>query len=450
MSTHKNLSLAITLLLASAIQLFGATLHVSETTGGSLRRADGSKDKPWKDLQVALNKAEPGDTILVAAGNYLGTSNQGYLTMTKPVTIQGGYTTDFSARDILKNRTLIQPSTEQNGTSRSFALLSIGDPAKPRSFKAEPEVTVDGIIFDRGFSNGYHPTKGKPEKVDTGMLVNPPGQGVNGEAQSVASIVQPLIYMANGMGNVTIRNCTFVNSANYAIRGSWSEGKVTISNNVFVNNTYAAIEIAGGGKSGDFTLNIDCAYNTMLFNWARTNDLGDMGYGFRYMNNSHCDVHHCIIGGSTLSGLDRTRVESTAAHEEKKQTGAENNGFFLNKQADLTLPSGGGKFLRVWAKDFEDREELYKYENNNELSGELFKGKINEPYLAAFISASNTETVLLDRNSPVNQFRSAFGMNLQAEGSTKVDMYANRYPLDDALLLFGAVKERGAQLPANE
>jgi len=31
--------------------------------------------------------------------------------------------------------------------------------------------------------------------------------------------------------------------------------------------------------------------------------------------------------------------------------------------------------------------------------------------------------------------------------SNKVDMYANRYPLEDALKLFGAVEGFGAQMP---
>lgn len=443
----KTVVLVTILLCALASAAMAATLHVSVETGESFRKADGSKEKPWKDLQAALDRAEAGDTILLAAGNYLGTSDCGYLTMTTPVSLVGGYTTDFSTRDPLKNRTLIQPTTEQSGTARSFASLSLGDPNKPRTFKVEGEgIVIDGIIFDRGLSNGYHPTKGKPEGVETGMLVNPPGQGVNGDAQQVITIVQPLIYFANGFGNVTVRNCAFVNSGNYALRGSWSQGKINLTNNIFVNNTYAAVEIAGGGKDGEFSLEIDCGYNTMLFNWARTNDLGDMGYGYRFMNNVHSDIHHCLIGASTLAGLDRARVESRAENEKEKKTGAENNAFFLNREADMALP-GAGKFLRVWAKDFEDREELYKYENNIELDGAVLKGKINAAYLEGFINANNEESVLLDAGSPVNQFRSAFGMNLQATGSTKVDMYANRYPLEDALQLFGALPDMGAQLP---
>ena len=431
--------------LWTMLEIFAATFYVSAENGGSARKADGSKTNPWKDLQIALNKAEPGDTIMVAGGNYLGTSDQGFFILTVPVSIIGGYKNDFSSRNVFNNRTLIQPGPEQNATSRSFALLSIGDPAKPRTFNAEKEVVIDGIFFDRGLSNGYHANKGKVKGVDTGMLINPPGQGINGEVQQVTTVAQPLVYFANGYGNVTIKNCVFANSGNYGVRGTWSQGKIALINNVFVNNTYAAVELSGGGKSGELSLNIECSYNTMLFNWARTSDLGDMGYGYRYMNNANSDVHHCIIGGSSLSGLDRTRVETTAAHEKLKKTGAENNAFFLNKQADLTLPSGGGKFLRIWAKDFEDREELYKYENNVELPGEALKDKINADYLEGFINANNTESVLLDRNSPVNQFRSAFGMNLQAEGFTKVDMYANRYALEDAIKLFGAVSGKGAQ-----
>ena len=42
--------------------------------------------------------------------------------------------------------------------------------------------------------------------------------------------------------------------------------------------------------------------------------------------------------------------------------------------------------------------------------------------------------------------RSAFGMN-PGRGTTRVDMFANRYPLTDALKLFGAVEGKGAQMP---
>ena len=386
------------------------TFYVSETTGGSARSADGSKEKPYKDLQVAMDKAVAGSLILVAEGNYLGTSNQGYLEMKIPVSIQGGYSTDFSSRDVMKHRTTIQPTTECNGLSGSRALLSIGDPNKPRAFVISGEIVIDGIIFDKGLSNGYHPIEGNPEGVETGMLLHAPTEGVNNGVTTVKSVEQPLIYLANCSGNVTITNCVFINGTNYGIRGNWDGGNWKIINNIFVNNAFAAVEIASGMKAGEYGTHVDFGYNTVLFNWSRLKDLGDMGYGYRFMTGVNSDVHHCIIGGSTFAGLDRTRTD-TPANEQKRKTGSEDNYFFLNKKGDLTLPSQGGLYLTVWCKDFEDREEFHKYERNAELDGALLKGKINEAYLEGFISVAYKESTDYNPNSAANLFRSAMGMN---------------------------------------
>jgi hypothetical protein len=46
-----------------------------------------------------------------------------------------------------------------------------------------------------------------------------------------------------------------------------------------------------------------------------------------------------------------------------------------------------------------------------------------------------------------NALRSVLGLPLQGTITTTCDMYANRYPQEDALKLFGAVAEYGAQMP---
>ena len=423
-----------------------STFYVSVTTGGSSRSADGSKEKPYKDLQVAMDKAAPNTLILVAEGNYLGTSDQGYLEMKIPVSIQGGYSTDFSTRNVLKHRTTIQPTPECNGLSGSRALLSIGDPNKPRTFEITGEIVIDGIIFDKGMSNGYHPQEGKPEGVETGMLLHAPTDGVNNGIQKVKSVEQPLIYLANCSGNVTIQNCVFINGTNYGIRGNWAGGNWKITNNLFINNAFAAVEIASGMKTGEYGVNVDFGYNTVLFNWSRLKDLGDMGYGYRFMTGVNTDIHHCIIGCSIFAGIDRTRMD-TPENEKKRKTGSEDNYYFLNKRGDLTLPSAGGLYLTIWAKAFEDRDELYKYERNAELDGSLLKGKINEAYLEGFISVTYKESTDYNPNSAANTFRSAMGMNQVGTMKSSVTMYANRYPLEDALKLFGAIQDKGVQMP---
>jgi hypothetical protein len=439
----------------AAMSASGADFYISAETGGAVRSADGSKEKPWKDLQVALDKAAAGDTIHIAEGNYLGTSDRGFVEMVTPVNLRGGYSKDFSSRDVLKYQTKIQPSATINNTAKGMASLTLGKTMGQNVPLKIPAggITIDGIIFDRGFSNGYSPIKGKPDGVETGMLVRLPGAGENGDVKNVFSIERPLLGLATGSsGNLTIQNCIFANSAFYAIQtGSWQSGKIVIKNNVFVANTFAAVEIPGSTGQSQFayTTEIEFAYNTVLFSWTRLSDLKDMGYGYRFMTGASTDVHHNIIGGSALAGLDRTRVDTTPADAAKRKTGAEDNAFFLNRKGDLYIASGGGQMLTIWAKNFEDREELYKYERNIELSGDKLKGKINEAYLKGFLSMVYSEKVDYDANSPANQFRRAFGMNQVATMTNKVDMYANRYPLEDARKLFGAVEGYGAQAIKN-
>ena len=444
--------LFVVLMVLATVSVSAADFYVCVETGGSGRGADGSKGTPWKDLQVALDKASAGDTIHIAAGNYLSTSDRGFFEMVTPVNLKGGYAKGFGSRDVLKNITKIQPPAANNQLGSSRALLSLGDPNKSGQFKISGTIVIDGIIFDRGFSNGYSPTKGKPAGVDTGMLIHAPGEGENGTTKKVLTIAQPLVYITTGStGNFTIQNCVFANGSNYGIRGTHVNGKITIKNNVFVACGFAAVEIPGqtGQSANAYKTEIDFSNNTVLFTWTRLNDLLDMGYGYRFMTGANTVVRNCLIGTSAFAGLDRTRVDSNAADAAKRKTGAENNAFFLNRRGDYYAAAGGVSMVNVWAKDFEDREELDPYKGNIELSGDKMKGKLNQAYLEGFLGMVYSEKVDYDANSSANQFRRAMGMNQQATMTNKVDMYGNRYPLEDALKLFGAVANYGAQAIKN-
>ena len=429
----KAVLIAITLFCA--ISLFAqSTYYVSMTNGSN--RNDGSKASPFKNLQKALDVAEAGSTIMVAQGVYYGLLERGYLKMKNPVKIIGGYSDNFSTRDVLKYATKLQPpvlSSNGNpihGTAGNFGLLEITTKAK------NVDILLDGLIFDRGEGNGYHPTDGKPAGFDMGILTHPPATGINGTHKGVRSIKMPLIR-GQFDGNMTIQNCTFTNSAWYAISMSVQSGKLTVKNNVFVANTMSACEVWGALAKEN--ANIEFAYNTVLFTWSRTKDLGDMGYGFRYMTKINAEVHHNIFGMSTFSALDRTRYDPNATAT------AEHNIFFLNKQADLVVP-GGGMFMRVRCDMFDDVTELTKTVGNKELKDATqLKNVINKAYLEGFLSATYTESTDYDPNSPANQFRSAMGMNQVGAITSKVSMYANKYPLDDAIKLFGAIDGYGAQ-----
>jgi hypothetical protein len=227
--------------------------------------------------------------------------------------------------------------------------------------------------------------------------------------------------------------------------GTIQEGDITINNCIFINQRMSTVDISGGSTESKVTF----TNNTVLFSWARLRDMGDMGYGFRYGTGTNSYVTHNIIGCSTFSGIDRTRVNSDKNRESKRITTAEYNVFFLNKQGDLTIP-GGGMYMRIPADQFEDVMELAEVKGNKILTDpSAFKGKLNQAYLNGFLSASYKETADLDRNSPANQFRAAMGMNVQGTIQSSASMYANRYPWKEALLMFGAMQGVGAQIPRN-
>ena len=62
-------------------------LFVSSSTGANSN--EGSKAKPFKNIEKALNLAKKGDIIRVAEGNYFGLRGKGYLEVPEPVQIIG-------------------------------------------------------------------------------------------------------------------------------------------------------------------------------------------------------------------------------------------------------------------------------------------------------------------------------------------------------------------------
>lgn len=430
----------------TCVMLFGLTLHaqtfyVSKNTGSN--RNDGSKDAPFKNIQKAIDAVPEGATIYVAEGNYFGTLDKGNIPVTKCVKIYGGYNADFSQRDVLKYRTMVQPNAASNGTASGLGtmIIKVNNP--------NGEVVVDGLLFDRGNSISYNVKgEGQPEGVECPMM-NPIGTsgkgGANLDEANVLTTETREIYLENpNCKQITIRNCAFVNAPNYGVAGQF-HAKLLIDNNVFINCRMMACDVWGGDANDN--MEVEFCNNTVLFTWTRLKDLADMGWGFRYNNRTDSYVHHNIIGCSAYAGLDRCRVDTPKEREAKKITTSEHNMFFLNKQGDLTLP-GGGLYLRVNCEDFEEVEQLKEIDGCVRLNDpSVLKGKINEAYLNGFINASYKETLSSDPNSPENQFRQAMGMNQTGTMKSSATMFANRYPFEDALKMFGAISGFGAQVP---
>ena len=434
----------LTALLASATlgSLMAKDIFVSLSTGKN--KNAGTKEAPYKNLWKALAVAQDNDVIHIAEGNYPGRMKCGWFKIEKPVSLFGGYSSDFTQRDPLKFKTMFQPKNENNDKkSGALGLLHIELDKSPMTAPKGFHMVIDGIIFDDGFASSYHATKGKPDGFDTGMWLE--GPAYNKTADKFPSANRYSIYTATasrGDGTLTIRNCTFVNGSNYAVNINWYKGKVAVINNVFCNNRMLSINVTCSNGSGK--IDWECANNTILFTWSRLNDLADMGFAIRNNTNCNADIHNNIIGLNVLTGFDNTK-----GNPKQKTTKLDNNIYFLNRESDVQM-TVSPSIAKVKVDGFEDLEGvdgIESIEGNIDLKDpSIFKGRINARYLNAFLSMKYSEKTTLDPGK-CNALRSVLGLPLQGTITTTCDMYANRYPWEEALNLFGAVKDYGAQMP---
>ncbi len=435
--------------LSSALPKATKTIYVSAANGSN--RNDGSKSSPLKDIQKAVNDAPEGALIQVAQGNYLGNLDRGYIEIKKYVSIVGGYSDDFSERDPIKYRTMIQPPADAGGTNANHGLLDIYVKGNRNGV-----VLIDGLFLDKGFMNRYrindptNPKTGTPEGCETGMMV-PPGFDSGIPTMRGPTSVSGQLIHGDVEGQVTIRNCVLMNSCHFGIQMGNIGGHFDIYNNIFIANRMAACEVRSMNKNVS-EVSVDFHNNTVLFTWRRDPmpEDKDMGYGFRYMTGVNANVYNNIFGGTDFAALDRTYIDSDRNKEAERKTSAWNNLFFANIEADLSLPSGGGKFMRIFAKQFEDVEQLVKYENNREMNEseiEELSKSIDAPYLKGFLSQEGSSASSFNPNSSENILRSALGMNQRGTTSYTVSMYGNGYPADKGSDLFGALSGYGAQKP---
>lgn len=200
-------------------------------------------------------------------------------------------------------------------------------------------------------------------------------------------------------GNIIVKNCVFSNSGNYGININLYKGKVTVENNLFVACRMISCNVlCSSSQNGDVTC--EFAHNTVLFSWSRTDDFGDMGYGYRCNAKVNSNVHHNIFGLSVFAGVDNAMGDPKT-----KKVSIDNNVFFLNKQADVTVVKSPSILkLRVDSDEFEDMVDfpgMESVEDNVSLKDPAaFKGAIDEAYLNAFLNASYSETTDFDENSP--------------------------------------------------
>ena len=439
----------------------GKTFYVSATTGSA--RADGlTPTTAMKDLQKAIDAAEDNDIIYVAEGNYLGNLDRGYIQcgkfadathdMGKFISIYGGWSTDFSERDVIKHITKLQP-VDQKFTAPLFNFNA----RRPYGYNGPVgNVVIDGLVFDLGENNLYCKANvdleitGTPnEGVLTGRFVEPdarpncPTEGyLNGDEYGLHMDVE---------GNVRVSNCIFVNCRDYGIQALMGKGHIEVCNNIFIACRYAACQVKGNVKDADIPfVSFDFHHNTVLFTWTRTKSFEDMGQGFRFMNGIRTiDCHHNIFGCNSNCAVERVYYEANKDMEAAKESNLYDNYFFANRR-DLELAAMGASTISVPAARIEEAEQIGpKYEGNMELpeGNDDFINAIDKDYLEGFMTLKIISSQSYNANSAANQVNRMFGLNQQGTEIVRPSMYCNKYPWEKAKDLFGKVPGYGAQLP---
>lgn len=427
----------------------GPTYYVSAETGSN--RADGkSPASAMRDIQKVLDlisdNNQNGAVIRVAEGNYLGYLDAGYIEVRNFVTLEGGWKSDFSVRDPYTYITRIQPTSAQNGTNGSKALITLSK-LDNTNYEIGGTLIIDGFMMDYGFQNNYYrydpadEASASPEGVDTGRLLDNPSDQLSHQ----------IIYSSSAIaGNMIVRNCLFLNAPYFGIQINSRCGEIDIYDNVFVSCRYSAVRIDGWDKEG-YRSHVDFHHNTVAFSWCRDKIMEDMGYGYEYMSKVSSDVHHNVFLCNNYAAVARTHALSgpDVVIEAKRVTNLYDNCFFMNA-ADLQLPAaGGGKWTNVMVNRFDDVSEktIPNIDGNRDLAkDDPVVLTIWEPYLNGFanlkVIASSSS---FNPNSGANLYRSAHGMPMSATEIHRVSMYGNRYRFEEAMKFFGAKAGYGAQ-----
>ena len=211
---------------------------------------DGSWEKPFADPWQALDKAEAGDKVHVAEGEYYGKLEAGYWVIPfARVEMIGGYDAEFKDRDPWKHPSkLLWKKGSQNHTDTSVARVS-------GSRNDHSGAVLDGFFIDMKDLNTYATGEG-------GSLKEP-------RLQRAVSFEHP---------GAVIRNCVIANSPLTAV--SIRQG-VTLDNNVIVNSVDVAVD-ATGGNTLRGSSNIDppvIRNNTIIGTWVSGSPAGKGGAG---------------------------------------------------------------------------------------------------------------------------------------------------------------------------
>ena len=386
------------------------TFYVCETGNNA---NDGLSPKaPKRNIEKAILASSDGDTILVAEGTYDGILGCGSIGIRRAVEIRGGYSRDFSERDIRNHATVIGP-TSRPGMDHKTPVMTLAVKRDGTS------VVIDGLVVDGGNMTAYCVPGSQeyhPDGVKTPRMAAHGTYGVGGpdlKANGIITREHPLIFIGGCTSDVTIRNCAFINAPSNAIMGV-AAGRLTVENNIFVNCRLSAMTVRGAKPDGANT--IEFSSNTTVFTWASAAGTQDAGCAITLLPGTSYRICRNIFALCSTAAIDHREAGDRSAGT----ITIADNVFADNIKGDVALEDEKVPFINCsqmaalkWIKGGKDNEAAQ--------SLQMFGPNIDHPYVNGFLA--------------------------QTQGDTPKTMFANRYDRYAAMLLWGAVEGHGAQRP---
>lgn len=393
----------------------GKDFYISQNNGkGRLA----SKEKPAKDLAAIISFLEAGDRVHIAEGTYISKAGRGTDILEVPVSIIGGYSSDFQTRDPWGKHKTIFSGINDYAKSESSERLAILTNKKFRTW--EGTIKIDGIIVDNGARNRY--------KTDATKLIVRKASGATGDAATPSTA--GIKVRVGAMTNVEITNCVVMNCA--ASQGAMDvqmgrSGKAKIHNNLLVNNTGEGIYCKTLYHSKSDQSEFEVTNNTILFSW-KYDPIATYG-GSCIMLDASVKVmaKDNVFGFGEMGGVNNVKKCMNLNLTENLFVG---NGIFDYREFRSDLP----------LDELEDYADCLDPNSGGNFSEEI-KLDINKDWAAAYFGRTKITREAVDAavtvaNSDANQLRSMFGLNLQ--GSTvdmDVNVFLHQINLDDVIRL---------------